>query len=167
MYRHTTPFDTAYGPDLKYYYDYFGYSDDVVYHHTSNIYDLSDVSLNGKPYIEPIINKDDKAYVPYMMLTYIDGVTRANFYTIKEIADDVGKYIGCYIDNENFYAISSTGLMSTKDGNVIYLNQNADIFIYPTKGLDLVYIEISQFCKWADATYTYDADTDTYHFVIK
>ena len=163
--RHSTPYDTSYGPDLKQYCDYFGHNDNTIYHHTSETYNVSDLTINGKYFITPIINKDGKVYVPYTSTSFFENATRAFFLGLDDIAKPGEFCSGTVIDSRNYFAFSSTGLLSMKDGFIIYLEKNADMMQYSLKSLDLTFIEISQFCKWADVTYTYDSINDVYHFI--
>ena len=161
--RHNTCFDTGMLLDMKYCQSYFGYSDDIRYHHTSTKYEVFDVTYNGKYYVVPIVKENGKLYVPYTLLVMNEETTCKNISKyLEDYSDD--NWIGHIIDEDNLFAMSGTEkLVSKKDGKIIYESNEVDYLTQYFKTSPTNFIELSQFCKWADVSYTFDKITNTYH----
>ena len=163
-YRHNTCFDSGMLLDIKYNEKYFGYTDDVVYHHVSEKQNVLDVTFNGKYYVVPVISQDGKTYVPYTLLVMNQKTKCENVTDYIENNKDK-QWNGHIIDKNNIYAMSSDGdLLTILNGNIVYEKENCDYILQYFKTSPSKFIELSQFCKWANVTYTYDSTSNTYHF---
>jgi hypothetical protein len=81
---------------------------------------------------------------------------------LSDYSDD--NWIGHIIDKDNLFAMSGTEkLVSKKDGEIIYESNEIDYITQYFKTSPTNFIELSQFCEWADASYTFDEATNTYH----
>lgn len=69
-YRYCTALEIGYHTNEEY-FSYFGFSD-IKYHHISEEDDVSDISYNGHSYQIPIINENEKVYVPALATVYKD-----------------------------------------------------------------------------------------------
>lgn len=82
-----------------------------------------------------------------------------------EIAPNNEECTGYKTAQKEYFIMSANGgLMSFNDEKVLYLNPTPDVIWRDCKTGDLLFVEISEFCKWANAEYKYDSNTDTYFF---
>lgn len=165
--RYNSSFDVGGYSDTVHLKNYYGL-DTLKFHNTSNKYDVSDIYFDDISYFYPVIHKDGKSYVPHTVLTANLNCEKAIFPTIAEISKDNELCTGCSVSTDHFYAVTmSGGIMSVKDGTIMHLNQQADSFVYSFKSIDVLYIELSEFCKWSNTEYTYDSANNTYYFITK
>lgn len=165
--RHSTCFDSGMLLDIKYCQEYFGYSDDVIYNHTSEKMEVYNLSYNGKYYVIPAVKNNDKTYVPYTFLVMNEKSK------IKSLSEELSWYMddswsGHIVDENNLCAIGSNErLVTIKNGEIIYENDSCDFITQYFKTSPSIFIEISQFSKWADLSYTFNEKTNTYCFTSK
>lgn len=165
--RHSTCFDSGMLLDIKYCQEYFGYSDDVIYNHTSEKMEVYNLSYNGKYYVIPAVKNNDKIYVPYTFLVMNEKSK------IKSLSEELSWYMddswsGHIVDENNLCAIGSNErLVTIKNGEIIYENDSCDFITQYFKTSPSIFIEISQFSKWADLSYTFNEKTNTYCFTSK
>ena len=149
--------------EMKWYKEYFDIPDDISYQFYGEKYNLSNVKYNGDSYILPIINKDEKVYVPIHILSM------DKYQVVRKMFKD-GEFLGKGItdDDNSGYVINDEKIgFSIKKGKIVNTIKDLDVFNVELKSADVFYLEINQFCKLTKMEYEYNSTENTYNIFTK